>query len=165
MRPLGTHLLLVLLNKPNLLRACIDHNWFTCCFSWVLERYDVIVTHYFMKVKCVSFYTLPKLASYSDSICCMLWFWSGGVKNYFHKKWRWRTRCTCYRVKFWWLKVRIGNAIHDSNKSRPLAGDLSTVNSDDVIRGWCWWQNRVSACCNFMLKWYIFTIFDLLVHI
>ena len=81
------HLLLVLLNKPNLLKsACIDHNSFSCCFPRFFERCDVIVTHYFMKVRCFSFVTLPKLASYSDSICCMLWFCSGGVKSCFHKK-------------------------------------------------------------------------------
>ena len=109
MRPLGMHLLLVLLNKPNLLKsACIDHNSFACCFPRFLERCDVIVTHYFMKVKCFSFCMLPKLASYSYSICCMLWFCSGGVKSCFHKKWWWRTRRTWYRVKFWWWKIRIG---------------------------------------------------------
>ena len=32
------------------------------------------------------FRMLPKLASYSDSICCMLCFCSGGVKSFFHKK-------------------------------------------------------------------------------
>ena len=32
-----------------------------------------------------SFITLPQLASYIDSICCLLWFCSGGVKSCFHK--------------------------------------------------------------------------------
>ena len=91
--------------------ACIDHNSFVCCFSRCFERCDVIVMHYFMKVKCFSFCTLPKLASYSDSICCMLWFCSGGVKSCFHKKWWWRTILKWYRVKFRWWKVRIGKAI------------------------------------------------------
>ena len=39
-----------------------------------------------MKVKCFSFCKLPKLASYSDSICCMLWFCRGGVTCCFDKK-------------------------------------------------------------------------------
>ena len=112
MRPIGMHLLLALLNKPTLLKsACINHNLFACCFSRFFKRCDVIVTHYFIKVKCFSFYTLSKLASYSDSICCMLWFCSGWVKSWIHKTWRWRTRRTWYCVKFWWWKVRIGNAI------------------------------------------------------
>ena len=83
------HLLLVLLDKPNLLKsACIENNLFACCFSRFFERCDVIVTHYFMKVKCFSFYTLRKLAFYSDSICCMLWLCSEGVKSCFHQTWR-----------------------------------------------------------------------------
>ena len=55
-------------------------------FSPIFERCNVIVIHYIMKVKCFSFCTLSKLASYSDSICCMLWFCSGGVKSCFNKK-------------------------------------------------------------------------------
>ena len=89
MRPFEMHLLLVLLNKPNLRKsACINHNLFTCCFSRFIERCDVIVTHYFMKVKWffLSVYTLPKLVFYSDSIICMLWFCSRGVKSCFHKR-------------------------------------------------------------------------------
>ena len=99
--------------KANLQKsACIDNNSFACCFFRFFERCDVIVTHYFIKVKCFPFFTLPKLASYSDSICCMMWFCSGGVKSCFiKKKWWWRTRRTWYRVKFWWWKVRIGKAI------------------------------------------------------
>ena len=61
--------------------------------------------------KVFSFRTLPRLASYSDSICCMLWFCSGWVKICFHKKGWWRSRPTWYRVKFRRWKVRIGNAI------------------------------------------------------
>ena len=81
------HLLLVLLNKPNLLKsASIDHNSFACCFSGFLKRCDVFVTHYFMKVKCFSFLTPPKLASYSDSICCILRLCREGMKSCFHKK-------------------------------------------------------------------------------
>ena len=49
-------------------------------FLYILKRCDAIVTHYCMKVKCFSFRTLPKLASYSDSICCLLWFCSRRVK-------------------------------------------------------------------------------------
>ena len=103
MRPLGMYLLLVVLNKPNLLKsACIDHNSFACCFSRFFERCDVNV----MKVKCVSFCTLPKLASYSDSLCCMLWFCSGRVKCCFHKIWWWHTRRVILftRDTFWWWK-------------------------------------------------------------
>ena len=75
------HLQLVLLNTPNLPKsACIDHNSIACCFSRIFERCEVIVTHYFMKVKCVFF------LSYSDSICCMLRVYSGGVKSCFDKK-------------------------------------------------------------------------------
>ena len=65
--------------------ACIDHNAFACCFSRLFERCDVIVTHYLMKVKRFSFYTLPKLAFYSDSIGCILWFCSGWIKSCFIK--------------------------------------------------------------------------------
>ena len=63
------HLLLVLLNKPNLLiSACVNYNSFASYFTRFFERCDVIVTLYFMKVKCFSFCTLLELASYSDSI-------------------------------------------------------------------------------------------------
>ena len=65
--------------------ACIDHNSFACCISQSFENCDVIGRHYFMKEKCFSSFTLPKLASYNDSICCMMWFCSGGVKSCFHK--------------------------------------------------------------------------------
>ena len=65
------HFLLILFNKPNLFKsASIDHKSFACYFSRFFERCDVIVTHYFMKVKCFYFRTLPKLAPYRDSICC-----------------------------------------------------------------------------------------------
>ena len=62
--------------------------------------------HFFTNVKCISYRTLPELASYSDSIKCLLWFCSRTVKSCFHKKWRWRTRCTWYRIKLWWWKAR-----------------------------------------------------------
>ena len=39
LRPLGMHLLLVLLNIPYLLKsACIDHNSFACCFSLIFWK-------------------------------------------------------------------------------------------------------------------------------
>ena len=112
MRPLGMHLQLVLLNKPNLLKsACIDHNSFACCFLRCFERCDVIVMHYFMKVKCFSFCMLPKLASYSNSICCMLWFCSGWVKSCFYKKMVMAHKTHVISRKILMMKIRIGNAI------------------------------------------------------
>ena len=55
----------------------------------------------------VFFYrTLLKLASFCNSICCLLWLCSKAVKSCFHKKWWWHTRCTWYRVKFWWWKSK-----------------------------------------------------------
>ena len=41
-------------------KESVDHNSFACCLSRFVERCDVIATHYFMKVKCFSFCTLPK---------------------------------------------------------------------------------------------------------
>ena len=63
------HLLLVLLNKQNLLKTPVLTIIHLHAVFPIFERCDVIVTHYFIKDKCFSFYTLPKLASYSDSIC------------------------------------------------------------------------------------------------
>ena len=60
-RPLRMHLLLVLLNKLILLKsACIYHYSFACCFSRYFKRCDVIVTQYFMKIKCFSFLNATK---------------------------------------------------------------------------------------------------------
>ena len=112
MRPLGMNSLLILLNKQNLLKSTsLDKSTFACCFSRFFERCDVIIKHFFMKVKCFSFRMLPTLASYRHSICCLYWFCSRGVKSGFHKKGWWHTKRTWYRVKFSWWKVRIGNAI------------------------------------------------------
>ena len=112
MIPQGMHFLLILLNKPNLPQsASIDHNSLACCFIpifWHVWRHRNAL---FYESKVFSYRTLPKLESYSDSICCYLWFCSRTVKSCFQKKWWWCSRCTWYRVKFWWLKVRIGNAI------------------------------------------------------
>ena len=60
-------------NKPNLLKsASIDHNSFACFFPDFLGKCDVIVTHCFVKVKCFSFHTFPRQASYNDPTFCML---------------------------------------------------------------------------------------------
>ena len=87
MIPLEMHFLLILLIKPNLQKsASIDDNSLACWFSHFIERCDVIVTHYFTKIKCFSYRRLPKLAYCNDSIYCLLWFCSRAVKSCFHKK-------------------------------------------------------------------------------
>ena len=91
MIPPGKHFLLILLNNPNLPKIASIDKYLTCMlFFRFCERYDVIVTHYFTKVKCFSYRTLRKLVSYSDSSCCLLWLCSRAVKSCFYKK-----NCVC----------------------------------------------------------------------
>ena len=108
---LTQHLLLVLLNKPNLLNsACIDHDICILFFAnyWKVWRHRYALFH---ESRVFFLLYATKTSALQRFNLLHVVFFSGGVKSCFHKKWWWRTRRTWYRVKFWWWKVRIGNAI------------------------------------------------------
>ena len=109
MIPLGMHFLIIFI-KPTLPQSArINNNSLACCFPifWKVWRHRFALCY---ESKVFSYRSLPKLASYSDSVYCLLWFCSRAVKSCVYKRWWWRTRCLWYRVKCWWWKVRIGNA-------------------------------------------------------
>ena len=83
---LGMHFLLILSNKPDL--SQIYQRAPALTITLLHAVFPIFVkgmTSSLRTLKCFSYRRLPKLASYSDSVRCMLWFSSKAVKSCFLK--------------------------------------------------------------------------------
>ena len=107
MRPFGIQLLLVLLNKPNLVKcACIDLNSFACCFPnfWKEWRHRYAL-FYDSKVFFLLFTTKTSVLQRFNLLHIVV-LQRTSQKRFSYKKAWWHTRRTWYHVKFWWWKSK-----------------------------------------------------------